>query len=210
MSVAYTSTSFGTSATTSTPSGPARHQRHSSSSSRSSTTLAGPAGQLPFPATAARSPRRNSEAERMMRAQYDAIGAFFGGGRPTAERNEPREQPQTASARPTPPEYDTRSEADSLPTYVKIEEYDAAFNRKLFIYGFLFFPLWIVGIIAPFVKPLHDPTRDNRSKEDQEVDYASMRTVEMRWAKRCAAALLGFIILVIVAVVVGVTVAKQH
>ena len=74
----------------------------------------------------------------------------------------------------------------------------------------VFFPLWIVGIIAPFVKPARDPTKDNRSKEDQKEELANMRKAELRWAWRCAVALLGFITLIVIAVVVGVTVANNN
>lgn len=74
----------------------------------------------------------------------------------------------------------------------------------------VFFPLWIVGVIAPFVKPHRDPAKDNRTKEAQGEEDANMRALEMRWAWRCGFALITFIILVIIAVVVGVTVAKNH
>lgn len=74
----------------------------------------------------------------------------------------------------------------------------------------VFFPLWIVGIIAPFVRPERDPSKDNRSKEAQETEDLNMRQIEIRWAKRCACALMGFVLLIVVAVVVGVTVSKHH
>lgn len=71
----------------------------------------------------------------------------------------------------------------------------------------MFFPLWIVGIIAPFVKPHRDPVKDNRSKEAQDAEDASMRAVELMWAKRCGAALTAFLFVIILAVIVGVVVA---
>ena len=74
----------------------------------------------------------------------------------------------------------------------------------------VFFPLWIIGIVAPFVKPYRDPAKDNRSKEDQDAEDANMRSVEMFWARRCGFALAGFVLLVIIAVIVGVVVAGHH
>lgn len=237
MSIAYTSTSFGAAPSSSrNHSGSARHQRHASGSSASSPVVVDDLPGLPPPATA-RSPTHVSDSERMMRAQYDQMGAFFG-AQPSSGRSQPRSSSSShggharnASTGRTPPPYDSRSELESLPTYSKVEEYDAKLNRKLFIYGFrtsslfhitspttiltratttVFFPLWIVGIIAPFVTPMPDPTKDNRSKEDQEADYANMRKVEMRWALRCGIALLSFVTIVAVAVAVGVTVASHH
>ena len=129
-----------------------------------------------------------------------------------------------------PPPYGSRSEVDmeSLPSY-SINEYDAELNRKLFIYGFgaythlhlspllllltymssVFFPLWIAGIIAPFVKPYRDPTRDNKTKEQADEEDAAMKVIEMKWAWRCLFALVSLVLAVIIAVVVGVTVSKH-
>ncbi|KAI5119689.1 hypothetical protein M0805_003576 [Coniferiporia weirii] len=214
MSVSYASTSFGSTPTPSSSrsqsSRPSRHQRHPSRTS---------SGAVPHvdgvPSAFAAAPAPPPPAHNAMRAQYDQIGSFFGGQR--TEQNTAHSQPSShsghgrgSSEARTPPPYSSRSDIESLPSYSKIEAYDAGLNRKLFMYGFVFFPLWIVGIIAPFVKPLHDPTKDNRSKEDQEADDASMRQVEMRWAKRCAIALITFTLIIIIAVVVGVTVANHQ
>ncbi|KAL5498400.1 hypothetical protein ACEPAH_2542 [Sanghuangporus vaninii] len=223
MSVAYTSTSFGAHASSSPShhhSGSGRHQRQQSASSGSSDTIGGAsyadssAAILPPPATAPSPTRSSSHSnpDRMMRAQYDQIGAFFGARSSSSDdrRGSDRASTNNSTAHGTLPSYDGHTEVESPPTYSKVEEYDAKLNRKLFIYGFLFFPLWIVGIIAPFVRPASDPARDNRSKEDQEADWTNMRKAEIRWAKRCAAALLGFIVVVIIAVVVGVVVANNN
>ncbi|THH04213.1 hypothetical protein EW145_g5688 [Phellinidium pouzarii] len=208
MSIAYASTSFGSTPTPSSsrtqPARSSRHQRLASQGSLSGATpyvIGTPSLQTPETTTGLVLP---SSTHVAMRVQYDQIGSFFGAQREVRNSGQSRASSQqdhgrsSSEARTLPP-YDSRSDIEALPTYSKTEEYDA-----------MFFPLWIIGIIAPFVKPLHDPTRDNRTKEDQELDDANMRQIELRWAKRCAIALLTFVILVIVAVVVGVTVANQH
>ncbi|KAH8114955.1 hypothetical protein DFH11DRAFT_1590666 [Phellopilus nigrolimitatus] len=198
MSVTYASTSFGTVPEPAESYGerPARHQRAATPSPPSSARL---------PHVVSEPPSPPPHAQDVMRMQYDQIGAFFG-----SQRSSQSARTSRSSAARTLPPYDPSGDTESLPSYSKIEEYDASLNRKLFIYGFLFFPLWIAGIIAPFVRPHHDPTKDNRSKEDQQADDTSMRSVEMRWARRCGLALFVFIVLVAVAVVVGVTVSNRH
>ena len=148
MSVAYTSTSFGAHASSSPShqhhqSGSGRHQRQYSASSGSSGTIGGAsyadsnAAILPPPASAP-SPTRSSHvnSERVMRAQYDQIGAFFGGRPPSSDGRRSGDRASTNTASGVLPSYDGHTDVESLPTYSKVEEYDAEFNRKLFIYGF--------------------------------------------------------------------------
>ena len=143
MSVAYTSTSFGAHAS---PSHSHQHQQsvqRYSTSSGSSGTIGGASyadsnvAILPPPATAP-SPTRSSHAnsERVMRAQYDQIGAFFGGRPNSSDGRRSGDRASTNTASGVLPSYDGHTEVESLPTYSKVEEYDAEFNRKLFIYGF--------------------------------------------------------------------------
>jgi len=127
----------------------------------------------------------------------DALGALFGSGQQVL------------------PPYDSRSninvDTESLPTYAKEVLYDAELSRKLFYYGFLFFPLWIAGILVPFVTPSKpDPSQDNRSKEDWESELSRMRTEEIKWAWRCGFALNGFVLCIIIVVVLAVTLAGKH
>ena len=80
----------------------------------------------------------------MLRAQYDQIGAFFGGGSVGPNRPMPRNDPShmfmTANARSeeghSPPSYTLGSDIETLPSYTRNEDYDASVSRKLFKYGF--------------------------------------------------------------------------
>ncbi|PAV15719.1 hypothetical protein PNOK_0857700 [Pyrrhoderma noxium] len=203
MSVTYASTSFGISTLESQdsqlrtrsqsprPESSRHHRQNSRSSELSGSSTAH--GELPSPPPpVAATAQATTRGDMMLRAQYDQIGAFFGGGSVGSNRPMPRNDPShmfmTANAR----------------------NYDAIVSRKLFKYGFIFFPLWIVGIAAPFVKPSRDPSLDNRSKEEQDADYSDMREEEIRWAKRCGAALAGFASIVIISIAVGVTVSRQN
>ena len=72
-------------------------------------------------------------------------------------------------------------------------------------------PIWLFGMLLPFIKPVSfDDSRDNRSKEDKEAGNALMRATELRWALRCAAALLILVIMVAVAVVLAVVLTRHH
>ena len=175
-------------------------------------------------------PPQPQQAHDPIRVQYDEISAMFGGPRPSessARSQTTRMSGRSRGASTIPPPYDSQSELESLPSYTKESDYDYELNRKLFLYGFreccvhltssasrlkpfvVFPPLWIVGIITPFVKPHRDPAKDNRSKEAQDEEDSNMRTLEMRWARRCAIALITFIVLVVVAVVLGVSLSKK-
>lgn len=82
------------------------------------------------------------------------------------------------------------------------------YNLNLFV--IVWPPLWLVGMILPFVKPSSlDPTLDNRSKKDKEAENAEIRAVELKWALRCALALLILVILIAVAVVLAVVLTRH-
>lgn len=216
MSIAYASTSFVASSPTSSGSQSrsqsprpesSRHHRQTSRSSQisgSSTVHE----KLPSPATAV---THTSIRNEQLRAQYDQIGAFFGGGRHRSG-DEPSRVSMTTNTRSeeghSPPSYILGSDIETLPSYARKED-DALLSRKLFKYGFLFFPLWIIGALVPFVKTFKDKSPENCSKEEQETGCCDIREAEIRWAKRCGIALAGLTSIVLIAVVIGVTVSKH-
>ncbi|KAJ7672128.1 hypothetical protein DFH06DRAFT_1175335 [Mycena polygramma] len=114
--------------------------------------------------------------------------------------------------------YDSRSERDSdvLPPYVDAPEYTLRATEPvtlamyLFKFGFLFPPFWIMGVII-LLSPLRAPAPANtpgawlpeKTDAERQLIIARMRTVELKWARRCLYALLT-LIHIIIAVVIGV------
>lgn len=155
MSVTYASTSFGVSTLESTESQPrtrsqsprpesSRHHRQNSRSSELSGSSTAH-GELPSPPPpVAATAQATTRGDMMLRAQYDQIGAFFGGGSVGPNRPMPRNDPShmfmTANARSeeghSPPSYTLGSDIETLPSYTRNEDYDAIVSRKLFKYGF--------------------------------------------------------------------------
>ncbi|KAJ7163999.1 hypothetical protein C8R43DRAFT_858133, partial [Mycena crocata] len=102
------------------------------------------------------------------------------------------------------------------PPYVDAPEYTmraaepVTLAMYLFKFGFLFPPFWIMGVII-LLSPLRAPAPANTpgawlpEKTDAERQFIikRMRTVELKWARRCLYALLA-LVHVIIAIVIGV------
>ncbi|KAJ7116442.1 hypothetical protein C8R44DRAFT_879812 [Mycena epipterygia] len=110
--------------------------------------------------------------------------------------------------------HDSRS--DVPPPYGDAPEYTMRATEPvtlamyLFKFGFLFPPFWIMGVII-LLSPLRAPAPANtpgawlpeKTDAERQLIIQRMRTVELKWARRCLYALLALIHIVI-AVVIGV------
>ncbi|KZV99040.1 hypothetical protein EXIGLDRAFT_746364 [Exidia glandulosa HHB12029] len=110
-----------------------------------------------------------------------------------------------------PPPVYTRSAAP--PPYVEDEESaDKELNtlaRQLFQYGF-FFPLfWFVGacILASNLNPPEN-WEETKTEDERRELIARLRATEVKWARRCLFASIGFLFLIATVVVVAVVVPR--
>ncbi|KAJ7650728.1 hypothetical protein FB45DRAFT_731590 [Roridomyces roridus] len=85
----------------------------------------------------------------------------------------------------------------------------ATLAMYLFKFGFLFPPFWLVGVFILF-SPLRAPNTitpgawlPEKTETERVLILRRLRTVELKWARRCLYALLA-LIHIIIAVVVGV------
>ncbi|KDQ20305.1 hypothetical protein BOTBODRAFT_125896 [Botryobasidium botryosum FD-172 SS1] len=110
----------------------------------------------------------------------------------------PREQAPSAEH---PPSYDAPD--CPAPAYEVIEE-PVTMARYLFRFGFLFPPFWLLGawIIFSDLQPIPE-AECGRTREEQAQELAILRAAELRWARRCAYALL---LMILVAAMVTLTV----
>ncbi|KAJ7510441.1 hypothetical protein B0H11DRAFT_1790701 [Mycena galericulata] len=106
--------------------------------------------------------------------------------------------------------------SDVLPQYIDAPEYTTRATEPvtlamyLFKFGFLFPPFWIMGVII-LLSPLRAPPPANtpgawlpeKTDAERQLIIKRMRTVELKWARRCLYALLALIHLII-AVVIGI------
>ncbi|KAG6331811.1 hypothetical protein ID866_7279 [Astraeus odoratus] len=140
----------------------------------------------------------------------DPVDDFFGVTRPRATR-ESRHDSYPSVSRVSavldgdaPPPYGV--DAGELPAYTVAPTEPATLAMYLFKFGFLFPPFWILGAII-LVSPLNAPADFEPEKSDAERREVVqlMRTTELRWARRCAWALL--VLLVVLGTVAGVVAA---
>ncbi|KAJ6570124.1 hypothetical protein DFH09DRAFT_422177 [Mycena vulgaris] len=110
----------------------------------------------------------------------------------------------------------THDSRDVLPPYVDAPEYTTRATEPvtlamyLFKFGFLFPPFWIMGVFI-LLSPLRAPAPADtpgawlpeKTAAERALILKRMRTVELKWARRCLYALLGLVHIVI-AVVIGV------
>lgn len=97
-----------------------------------------------------------------------------------------------------------------LPTYEEKPKEPTTLARFMFIYGFVFPPFWLVGLII-LTSELH-PTAEwavGKTEEEKIRLMQEMRMTEVKWAKRCVYALIT-LITVIFAIVVAAVFAKRR
>ncbi|KAJ6630949.1 hypothetical protein B0H10DRAFT_1773144 [Mycena sp. CBHHK59/15] len=111
--------------------------------------------------------------------------------------------------------HDSRN-SEVPPPYVDAPQYSVRATEPvtlamfLFKFGFLFPPFWVMGVII-LLSPLRAPAPANtpgawlpeKTEAERQLIIARMRTVELKWARRCLYALLA-LIHVVIAVVIGV------
>jgi len=133
-----------------------------------------------------------------IQAQQDQLADFFGAKRgPRTRTAVPPPYSSEADLKEKLPSYDTKGEPETL-------------ARFMFLYGFLFPPFWFMGIVILFseLRPSVD-WEIGRSEKEQAQLLDSLRTTEVKWAKRCIWALITFFLILSVVVVVAV-VAKRR
>jgi len=82
--------------------------------------------------------------------------------------------------------------------------------RFMFIYGFIFPPFWIMGIVIRFSELR--PTEDwevGKSEDEKVRLLEEMRKTEVKWANRCIYALLTLITIIVV-IVMAVVISKRR
>ncbi|GJJ09623.1 hypothetical protein Clacol_003846 [Clathrus columnatus] len=83
--------------------------------------------------------------------------------------------------------------------------------RCFFLYGFIFFPFWILGILV-LVSPLR-PTPDweeGKTEHEKEQLLIIIRNTEKKWARRCLYAFSTLVILIVlIAIIVSFAIHKS-
>lgn len=139
------------------------------------------------------------------------VDDFFGVTRPRATR-ESRHDTYSSVSRASgvtpmdgeaPPPY---ADGVELPPYTVASSEPPTLAMYLFKFGFLFPPFWILGAII-LLSPLHAPAEFEPAKPEAERQelIGMIRKTEIRWAKRCAWALL--ILVLVLAMMAGIVVA---
>jgi len=128
--------------------------------------------------------------------QADQLADFFGDSRKSRTRAV------------IPPPYSSDGEIQ-LPKYEAKSE-PVTLARFMFIYGFMFPPFWIMGLIILGSELRPTPGWEADKTEDEKVSLlAEMRKTEVKWAKRCVYALLT-LITIILCIVMIVVFAKRR
>lgn len=131
----------------------------------------------------------------------DMLAQFFGGSGRHSDEVTLAEPPSHTRS------FSSRTDVESLPPY---ESQVAALPprsvaRYLFIYGFLFPPIWLFGASFLLI-PLRAPPQWSYTKsiEEQTRVLDDMRMEDVKWAKRCLLAfitMLAFIVIIVFSVV---------
>jgi len=136
-----------------------------------------------------------------LQAQEDQLADFFGA----------RRSNRTRTAAAIPPPYSSSDDSiGKLPTYEVNEPEPSTLARFMFLYGFLFPPFWLMGIVilCSELRPTQD-WETGKTEAQKARLLAEMRLTEVKWAKRCVWALLA-LTLVIATIVVAAVFAKRH
>ncbi|KIK76523.1 hypothetical protein PAXRUDRAFT_835342 [Paxillus rubicundulus Ve08.2h10] len=155
----------------------------------------------PEAAQAAASPTRTPEQP----TATDPIDDFFGVTRATRESRHDSLPASSTEDLPPPPYADA-----SLPAYsVAPNTEPVTLAMYLFRFGFLFPPFWILGAII-LLSPLTAPAdfEPSKSEDERQQLVHTMRETEVKWAKRCAIALLAFFVLL--GLIAGIAVVVMH
>ncbi|KAL1726069.1 hypothetical protein EV714DRAFT_239593 [Schizophyllum commune] len=172
-----------------------------SAASTSSAAIVPPprASSLPAPATAV---THDAHAALEMNPMDSFFGYALSGAAPThTSRHDRRlsadvEAPPAYEEDPSPPEYTKKYEPTTLAMF-------------LFKFGFLFPLFWIIGsciLLTPLSAPAPPSDADveaawmpEKTEEERARIVAHIRSVEVKWAKRCLFALITLLVLAAVA-----------
>jgi len=130
-----------------------------------------------------------------LQAQEDQLADFFGARRSSRTR-----------AAAVPPPYTSSDDSfGKLPTYDEDEAEQSTLARFMFLYGFLFPPFWLMGIVilCSELRPTVD-WEEGKTEEQKVRLLAEMRLTEVKWAKRCVWALCALILTIAIVVVVAI------
>ncbi|EPQ53537.1 hypothetical protein GLOTRDRAFT_45136 [Gloeophyllum trabeum ATCC 11539] len=172
----------------------------------SSTTSPAPVTYLSSPARAA----THEPHSLPLRSSVNMVGTtnplddFFGVTAPSMYRVGNRESRHDSGALLPMTEADLPPPYEILPAYTESRnEEPTTLAKYMFLYGFLFPPFWIIGTLILFLS-LSAPAEWHAEKPEMERQELLniMRRTEVRWAKRCAFALV--LLLLVVGVAVGV------
>ncbi|KAI6142620.1 hypothetical protein BKA82DRAFT_741431 [Pisolithus tinctorius] len=151
---------------------------------------------VPEQARSAAAPTRAPAPADEAAPTSDPIDDFFGIARPRATRESRHDSYPSVSCvsdviamdGEAPPPYVDGAE---LPAYAVAPSEPATLAMYLFKFGFLFPPFWILGAMI-LLSPLHAPAEFEPTKPeaDRQQLIRMIRDAEIRWAKRCAWALL--------------------
>ncbi|KAL1739102.1 hypothetical protein HDZ31DRAFT_69291 [Schizophyllum fasciatum] len=173
------------------------------SSPSAASTSSAAAVALPAPATAV---THDAHAALEMNPMDSFFGYALSGAAPThTSRHDRRlsadaEAPPAYEEDPSPPDYTAKYEPTTLAMF-------------LFKFGFLFPLFWIIGaciLLTPLSAPAAPSDEDveaawmpEKTEEERARIVAHIRSVEVKWAKRCLFAFLTLIILGAIAGIAG-------
>ncbi|KAF8528118.1 hypothetical protein BU17DRAFT_38415 [Hysterangium stoloniferum] len=140
-----------------------------------------------------------------------ALDDFFGAG--ALEAHRPVSYAASSRSSFGPPPYAPYGHAvvETSPGMYAVQE-PPTLARMLFLYGFIFFPFWIVGVFVLF-SPLR-PTEDweaGKSEDEKSKLLVILRDTEKKWARRCLYAMSSLlVILALIIVIVKFGVLHSH
>lgn len=141
---------------------------------------------------------------------YNIVDDFFGGSTSRHDRHVESDSEALDSANHMPPPPAYAGEDDELPSYTVEPAEPVTLTMFLFKFGFLFPLFWIIGAFI-LLSPLRPPPQKINEEglpaiwlpEKTEVERLEilerMRTVEVKWARRCLWALLSLFLAVFIA-----------
>ncbi|KAJ6570114.1 hypothetical protein DFH09DRAFT_1313318 [Mycena vulgaris] len=144
---------------------------------------------VPLPSATVTHLERSSPVQHTTNPVDDFFGYTLASSRTRDSRHDRRISAAESAAAP-PPYVDA-------PEYTQTAKEPVTLAMFLFKFGFLFPPFWIMG------KTPSTAWLPEKTEAERQVIIDRMRTVELKWAKRCLYALLAF---VLSGVVIGVAV----
>lgn len=137
---------------------------------------------------------RASTSDVLYTIPSNAFDSFFGSIRDRSSFSSTRAPSPTSTLPPPYSPYGTSAAPD-----VYANQEPPTLARFFFLYGFIFFPFWILGILI-LVSPLR-PTpdwEDGKTELEREQLLKLLRSTEKKWGYRCLSAFLVLAVAVII------------